>query len=162
MIKKPLFREMFYMLFIVAALNVLAIKFYLYWSLKEFDSLVHFLGGACVSLIFVWLFFYSGLFAPKDRSLKNFLVVSILGVIFVGILWEIYEILVGATDVSDSEYAFDTSLDIVMDTLGALSACFYAYIREIDISFKDKINNLANPNNSDNPLNNYNEQNQRT
>lgn len=155
MIRKPLFKELFYTLFIVAVLNIIAIKFYLYWSIKEFDSLVHFLGGAWVSLVFIWLFFYSNLFAPKNRSLKNFVVVSILGIVFIGILWEMFELLVGSTDVNDLEYPFDTSLDIVMDILGALSACFYSYLKEMNISFKVRINNLSNPNNS-------NESNQRS
>lgn len=134
MIRKPLFRELFYLLFVVAVLNLLAIKFYLYWSLSEFDSLVHFLGGAWVAMLFLWLYFYSGFFAPPNRKLKNFLLISILSVIFVGILWEMFELFVGATDVSDLEYPFDTSLDIVMDTLGAISACLYAYIKEISLN----------------------------
>ncbi len=134
MIRKPLFIELFLLLFVAGILNFIAQKFYLYWSIKEFDSLIHFLGGAFVSFVFLWLFFYSGLFNPKDRSLKNFLLVSTLSVILVGILWENYELLIGATDVNELEYPFDTSLDIVMDTLGSLSACLYAYIKEINIS----------------------------
>lgn len=137
MIRKPLFRELFYLLFVVAVLNLLAIKFYLYWTLSEFDSLVHFLGGAWVAVLFLWLYFYSGFFEPKNRKLKDFLIVSILSVIFVGVLWEMFELLVGSTDVNDLEYSFDTSLDIVMDTLGAISACLYAYIKEIGIDDKN-------------------------
>lgn len=133
MISKPLFREVFYLLFVVAVLNLLAIKFYLYWTVSEFDSLVHFLGGAFVGMLFLWLYFYSGIFDPQKRDLKNFVVISILSVILVGVLWEVFELIIGATNVNDLEYYFDTALDIVMDILGSLLSCFYAYIKEINI-----------------------------
>ena len=134
MSKRPLFWEIFYLVVIVGVLNAVALHFFLYWKINEFDSIVHFSAGAAVSFAFLWLYFYSGFFNPQNRKLKNFIVVSILGIIFVGFVWEIYELSIGATSLSDPEYVGDTSFDILMDVLGALAACFYSYLRELKYS----------------------------
>lgn len=130
MLRKPLFKEMFFLLALVGVLNYFANIYHLYWSTNEFDSLVHFLGGATLSAFFLWLYFYSGLFNPTDRKLKNFLLVSILGAMFVAVSWEIYELFLGEAIMNKAEYPFDTMLDIIMDLLGILAVCFYGYLME--------------------------------
>ena len=128
--KKPLFWEMFTLIVIVGALNYIAIIYHLYWSANEFDSLVHFFGGAALSAFFLWLYFFSGLFDPPKRNLTKFLLVSVLGTIIIAVSWETYELLLGEAMINKAEYPFDTTLDLIMALLGALAACFYAYLRE--------------------------------
>lgn len=131
MSKKPLFWEMFLSFVIVGGLNYIAIKFHLYWSIKEFDSVVHFFGGVAVSMFFLWLYFFSGFFNSDKRSLVRFLLISVLGTMFISVSWEIFELILGEAQAQKMEYPFDTALDLTMDFLGALAACFYGYIREI-------------------------------
>jgi len=128
--KQLLFKETFILLALVGVLNYIANLYHLYWSVGEFDSLVHFLGGATLSAFFLWLYFYSGLFNPTERKLKNFLLVSILGGMFVAVSWEIYELFLGEAVMNKAEYPFDTMLDIIMDMLGILAICFYGYLKE--------------------------------
>lgn len=130
MLKKPLFLETFILLAVVGMLNYAAVRFHLYWSVNEFDSLVHFLGGATISLFFSWLYFYSGFFNPASRQLKNFLVVSLLGAMLVSVLWEIFELFLGEASIDTAHYSFDTTLDFIMDFLGALGACLYGFLKE--------------------------------
>jgi hypothetical protein len=131
MIQKPLFWETFTLLVLVGVLNQIAVTYSLYWSLAEFDSVVHFFGGAALAMFFLWLYFFSGWFAPKNRTLKNFLLVAILGGVFVAVLWEVYELILGESVMQKQEYPFDTTLDFIMDLLGMLGACFYGYLKEI-------------------------------
>jgi len=145
MIKKPLFWETFVLLAIVGILNYIANLYHLYWSVNEFDSLVHFLGGATIAIFFLWLYFFSGFFNPPNRNLKTFLLVAILGAMFVSVAWEIFELILGEASMNKAEYPFDTTLDFIMDLLGALAACFYGYLRETKSEARNsKSENVSN------------------
>ena len=133
MSKKPLFWEMFVFVLCMGVLNAVALYFFLYWKINEFDSLVHFVAGMAVSTTLLWLYFYSPFFNPTKRNMKDFIFVSIFGIIVVGFIWEIFELQSGITSIMDPEYYFDTMLDIIMDTLGALAGCMYGYFREIKL-----------------------------
>lgn len=115
---------------VVLALHIVATIFHLYWSINEFDSLVHFFAGAALSMFFLWLYFFSGFFNPPKRSLAKFLIISILGSMFIALSWEIYELILGEVMVQKANYPFDTMMDLIMDFLGAVAACFYGYIYE--------------------------------
>ena len=137
MLKKPLFWEMFILLVVVGILNYIAIIYHLYWSVYEFDSVLHFLGGATVAAFFLWLYFFSGLFNPQYRSLKYFLMVAIVGMFFVAVSWEIFELFLGEDILQKAEYPYDTMMDFIMDFLGAVTISFYAFLKE----GKNNINN---------------------
>lgn len=131
---------MFVLLAVVGVLNHIANLYHLYWSTNEFDSLVHFLGGATFSAFFLWFYFFSGFFSPIKRDLKNFLLISILGVMLVSVSWEIYELFLGEAIMNKQEYPFDTMLDFIMDILGAVAICFYGYLKEEKLkSKKEKV-----------------------
>ena len=131
MLRRPLFKEFFIFLIVIGSLNYLADQFNWYWSFIPFDSFMHFLGGLWVVLFFMWFYFYSGLFAPRKRNLSQFLIVAILGLIFVAVTWEIYELILGEASFNRAGYAWDTTMDLMMDMLGGLAACFYAYLKEL-------------------------------
>jgi hypothetical protein len=122
------------MFMVVGILNWVATHFYLYWTVNEFDSLVHFMGGVLVALFFLWLYFHSGFFEPKKRNFTEYLKVSMLAILFVGVLWEAYELLIGEAKFAGEEYAYDTILDLIMDFLGAIVGCFYGYLKELKIT----------------------------
>lgn len=140
MFAKKFFKESFFLILIIAILNFIALEKDLYWSVKEFDSLMHFLGGAWAALSFVFLYHYSGLFNPGEITFRKFLLIAFLGAVFVSVSWEIYELAAGATFASDAEYPYDTALDFVMDGLGALAGVMYAFIREAPLENKEIIN----------------------
>lgn len=129
-LKQSLFKEMFLLLALVGGLNYIANLYHLYWSTNEFDSVVHFFGGATLSAGFLWFYFFSGLFSPVKRDLKTFLLVSIFGAMFVALSWEIFELFLGEAIMNKAEYPFDTMLDLIMDFLGILAVCFYGYLKE--------------------------------
>ena len=128
MLKQKLFIEQFIILIIIAILHHLALQFYLYWTLEWFDILMHFLGGMWVALIIMWFFFFSG-FVYKNvtsvRKIKIFLI-AIASVLVVGVLWEVWEVWADLVFMDETGYFLDTSLDLVMDTLGGITAFIYA------------------------------------
>lgn len=119
MISKILFRRAFWALLVCGVLNIVAVELYLYWTVWWIDMVVHFFGGMWVALISTW--FLSLFFSIKDWSLKKILFVAICSSIFVGILWELYELYFGMTSLSDGiYYVTDTSSDLLMDTIGGI------------------------------------------
>ncbi len=129
--KQTLFKESLFLLIIIGFLHLIAIKFYLYWNVFEFDSMMHFLGGLWSAIVVLWFYFYSGFFEPTKRKSINFLIVSLFGLVAIAVFWEVFELFAGLTFVYWQDYAFDTTLDFIMDTLGALVGCLYAYLKEI-------------------------------
>lgn len=115
---------------LVGLLHLIASIYHLYWSIYEFDSLVHFFGGMALSTFFLWFYFFSHFFNPQKRTLIKFLIVSILGAMLVSVAWEIFELIFKQTMVQKIDYAYDTRMDLTMDFLGAMVGCFYAYIKE--------------------------------
>lgn len=119
MISKILFRRAFWALLMTGALNMIAIKLYLYWTVWWVDMVVHFFGGMWVALISMW--FLSLFFSIEKWSLKKILFLSLLSSFFVGAIWEIFELYFGLTSLSDGAiYITDTASDFLMDTMGGV------------------------------------------
>jgi len=122
---------------LVASLHIAASAFYWYWTMPWLDIPFHFLGGIFTSLLVFW--FLRIKHVPRFLSNKQsgsgffFLVIGVTMLISAG--WEALENLAGV--VNETDYIFDTSIDLAMDLLGALSAYYFAFSR-----FKDTI--LAN------------------
>ena len=94
---------------VMALLNQYAISHTLYWRYAWVDTPIHFLGGLCIALVVIALF---------DR-MRPLLLVAVVAVIALG--WEVFEAVVGVPR-ENQNYFFDTSVDIFMDALGALTA----------------------------------------
>ncbi|MBI5134321.1 MAG: hypothetical protein HZA81_02980 [Candidatus Taylorbacteria bacterium] len=121
------FAPSFASLVLVAALHWVASYKGLYWTLGWYDVMMHFLGGVWTALFLLWVSRTNlGAWLFSLTTLRSLVV----GVIAVGVAWELYEIAFGFTFVTDSEYPLDTSIDLVMDTLGAI-AVFLVYRRSI-------------------------------
>lgn len=102
-----------------------------YWTYFWYDIPMHFLGGAWVVLATLWI---SEM--PPARLLKPFLsVMYLLGMaLFVGVAWEVYEVVFGIADMHAIGYVRDTVLDLIMDTSGALIvALVWSRLRPRDI-----------------------------
>ncbi len=123
MVKKPLFKLFLFLLIAAALLHILAAQFYIYWTVSWFDMVVHFTAGASVGVASVLLLenFY------KNTQTRRIIFTSLLLVLIVGILWEIFELLIGSTFLSDGwAYVFDTASDLSMDIFGGFLGITYA------------------------------------
>lgn len=80
--------------------------------------IMHFLGGFWVGLTFIYLF------QPKDNSI-NLIFKILLLVLFIGIGWELFEILVNDVIAKNPFNSLDTISDIFFDLLGGFFAVLY-------------------------------------
>jgi len=107
-----IFWAQFLLMILIAAVQVTALTYDLYWRYVWSDLPVHFLGGVWVAFAILWLFSITGL------NRKG--VISVLfGVLCVGVGWELLE-LWGGVSFFEPNYPFDSSLDLLMDVLGGL------------------------------------------
>lgn len=84
--------------------------------------MMHFLGGLTIGLIFILVFYFSG-FTKDQISIERSLVVkTFIFVMLVGIGWEIFEYAFDIANPNHGNYIEDTTLDLVFDALGALTA----------------------------------------
>jgi len=123
--KKPLFSFASLLLFsLLVSIHFLAETFYLYQEFVWFDLFVHMLGGAWVALFSNMIVFFSP-FAqytiPPTTVSITFVAVSMA--ICIGGMWEFIEILLGRTMATN--IIFDTTLDMLMNILGALCSSWY-------------------------------------
>lgn len=127
----------------IAALHAAAFSFYLYWSLWWYDLLLHYLGGAFAALIFVWVRYYSGYFRLEKPTMLRLCVMAIAGALLVGAGWELFERLLNVHIwwSGPEGYVLDTMMDIVMDTLGGITAAFVL----MRLSRASTIHGLASP-----------------
>ena len=123
MTRASLLHKVIGLIYFIFALNTLALVFSLYYTWFWFDIPMHFLGGLWVALALGWLFYFSGYISKLTQ--RPFVLI-VLGTVIVGGLWEVFEFVVGAR--LEEGYVFDTSLDMVMDTLGAL--CGFVYLKK--------------------------------
>lgn len=117
---------MFWVLFIVGALNAVAYRLYLFWTVIWFDMVMHFLGGLFVALFFFWIL---SLFKSK-LSYTEKLILGAVFTILVGLVWEYFELIIRVTDLASPEYWGDTGMDIIMDTLGGTLGIMFVHSLE--------------------------------
>jgi hypothetical protein len=79
---------------------------------------MHFLGGFWVSLAIIWFFHV------KDVSLKLIFKI-ILGVLLIGFLWEVFEVVIDEIFSKNSFNVLDTISDIFLDLSGGCLAVLY-------------------------------------
>lgn len=101
---------------IIAALHLTGIEYDLYWRFLWLDVVTHTLGGVWVGLFFFWTRTYFG-YVP-------ILAWSIAGAIAIGVAWEVFEVVAGIP--REANWTFDTSIDLLMDTIGGVVGAFLA------------------------------------
>ncbi|MEK7555946.1 MAG: hypothetical protein AAB523_01510 [Patescibacteria group bacterium] len=126
MTKKKLFISLSLLLYIVAALQTLALYFFWYWSYWWYDIMMHFLAGLWVGGMVLWAYFFSEsmkVFHPVRRSHAYFMV---LGITFlIGLSWELFEFSLDTFIIFQQNDLVDTMSDLGMDIVGAQAAAFY-------------------------------------
>ncbi|HYD93156.1 MAG TPA: hypothetical protein VEB18_01710 [Candidatus Paceibacterota bacterium] len=89
-----------------------ALADFLYWRYVWFDVPMHYLGGVALGSFLIAL---SPQFRPR---------VYLLGIIILIIGWEVFEYIFGLP--REHNYVLDTSIDLLMGTLGALTTYIIA------------------------------------
>src|SRR3989344_6651367 len=92
-----------FLIVIIAIIHITAYYFHLYLELWWIDMMMHFLGGAWVAAFILWAIFFSGFFNLKSsvgtvenkNTLLEFLLIAFVTVLFIGIVWEIFEFKAG-------------------------------------------------------------------
>lgn len=107
----------FVALTLLAALHNMALQLDLYWHFVWLDVASHFLGGIWVALVIQLVMAHQ-----RRRQLR--LAPLMLGVLLVGMGWELFELTTGLYP--QSNYFFDTSLDLLMDMMGAAVGYYVA------------------------------------
>ena len=124
MFSKPLLKEIFFSAILVAGLHYLALTFYLYWSIWWFDIPMHLIGGLVIALIAMFLYYTSGYFDFPKEHMGSVLAMTLGTVLLVGLIWELWELFMGFSDVIEDKT--DTVIDLIMDILGGTIAFIYA------------------------------------
>lgn len=112
---------------IIAVIDILAVKFYLYWSIPWLDMLMHFAGGVWLGGTVLWYRFFSDRHPFAGRSLVDFISWALAGAFCFGILWEFYEAAVVLVLLKPLNPLLDSLSDIGFDTLGGLMVAIFAH-----------------------------------
>ncbi len=124
--KHKIFIRAVFLLALVYFLNYLAEVFYLHWTTWWYDVMLHHLGGACAGTAFLYFYF-------DFLKLSRFEKVKAVGytfmfVLFIGVAWEIYELLHHDTSLSNGIYYYrDTISDLIADSVGGFFAAYFSF-----------------------------------
>ena len=129
------------LVFFIFILNTLAQKFYWYYSIWYFDMIMHFLGGLWLGLVFVWLFLVKKAVSQNISSLVDLKLITkiLLGVLIIGVFWEIFEFIFNNILAGTSFDSLDTISDIFCDLTGGAFVIFYFLIKKAMLKKQDKV-----------------------
>ncbi len=138
--RKKLLIRIASLIFFIFILNYLAGKFYWYSAIWYFDIIMHFLGGLWAGLASIWFFSrISDSFSDSLSSISfNIVLKILLGVLVIGIAWEIFELYFINHIASNPFDLLDTISDIFFDLSGGLFAILY-FFNQIMPKNKNKV-----------------------
>ncbi len=126
MLQTRLLKKFFILLAGIGIFWELAEIFYFHWTIWWYDVVLHFSSGFSVGMAFMIFFFF--LFSKSYTSKRELLLLSFFFVLTVGTLWEIFELYVGYTSLSDGIfYVRDTTSDFIADLSGGLMGTIYSF-----------------------------------
>ena len=125
MSRNMLFKILACLVISICIVNFFASTFHWYYSIWYFDMIMHFLGGAWLGLLAVWLLLRksTALEQPYGLVFK-----AIVAVFILGAGWELYEALVDYSVVHNfSRFNLgDTFSDVCCDLAGGILATLFA------------------------------------
>ena len=124
--KNLLLKESILLLLVIGVLDLIAGIFYLHWTVWWYDVILHFIGGAWAAMAVI-LFWHSIISSLKNNQLK-LVIVGIIGAFIIGLLWEVYELIIDATSISYGLFYWtDTTSDILLDICGGFFAALHSF-----------------------------------
>lgn len=127
--RKKLAKILISLILFLLLIQILATKFFWYYSMWYFDMPMHFLGGLWSGLFLIWLLSYKDLSnEPKVKLIFKIL----FGVLLIGIGWEVFEFSANNFFARDLFVAnpLDSISDIFFDLSGGVVAILY-YLKKI-------------------------------
>ncbi|MFZ2523375.1 MAG: hypothetical protein WAW92_03225 [Minisyncoccia bacterium] len=116
-----LFFRALVLLLLVYGFNYLAEIFYFHWTLWWYDVILHFMGGACAATAFIYFYYIFFKFSQFNKI--KAINLSFVFTLFVGLVWEVYELQQGDTSFSDGIFYYrDTISDLIVDCCGGFFA----------------------------------------
>lgn len=122
---------MFAVVILVGVLHLAGSIYDFYWNSFWFDGLMHFLGGLAMGLIFLWLWYVSGLFEKNLPTKREAMIGAVVFAMLVGIGWEVFEYVYGIAVPVGGNYPVDTFHDLCFDFLGGIAAGFFGQIKSL-------------------------------
>ncbi|HTE48724.1 MAG TPA: hypothetical protein VK675_02365 [Candidatus Paceibacterota bacterium] len=119
---KKLVKRLIYLILFILIVNFFANEFSWYYLVWNLDMIMHFQGGIWAGLAIIYLF------PPKAYSIDSVLKI-LLAVFFIGVGWEVFEILVNETIARNPFNSLDTMSDIFFDLSGGATAVLYFFKR---------------------------------
>ena len=121
MSRERLFNILAGLIFSLFLVNSAAVKLYWYYSIWWFDMPMHFWGGLCAGMLVLWFLAQRAL--PKPSF--SFFWKIILGVLCIGLLWEIFEFLFNNVIAGTPFDFLDTASDLLFDLLGGAAVFLF-------------------------------------
>lgn len=124
--KNRLFFRAVTLFLLVCVLEYFAEVFYFHWTIWWYDVILHHLGGACAGTAF--LYSYYDLFKISKFNKQGAIKLVFLFVLFVGVVWEIYELIHGDSSFSDGVFYYrDTFSDLIADSAGGFFSVYFSF-----------------------------------
>ena len=125
-IRYKFFRSFSLWVFFVFVLNALAGYFYWYFTIKQFDMFMHFLGGMTAAIFSFWFLYKKYVVWMEEGKIWRVFRVTLLMVLVIALLWEVMEFVVqDFFDVTILADVPDSISDVLMGLLGAVAGHFY-------------------------------------
>ena len=122
--QQRLLKHLALLMFFIFIADYIGTKLYWYYTIWYFDMPMHFLGGLWLGLFFIYVF--SRKEPSFDLNFKLILTI-LLAVLFIGVLWELFEIYVN-NDIGQIPFnLLDTISDLFCDLAGGTFAILYCY-----------------------------------
>jgi hypothetical protein len=131
--RKKLIKHLIFLILFIFIMSFIADRFYWYFSIWYFDMFMHFIGGFWIGLVSLYF-----LFTESKALTFQFILKILLCVLFVGIAWEVFEILVNNVTIQDSFNYLDTFSDILFDLSGGAFAVLY-FLKRIMLTEGNKV-----------------------
>lgn len=119
--RKKLLKHLVFLVFFIFIADFLARSFYWYSLIWYFDMIMHFSGGLWVGLVSLY-FFPSRYFSSVNFSST---LRVLLCVLFIGVSWEVFELLVDKVVAQNPFNALDALSDVFFDLSGGAVAVLY-------------------------------------
>lgn len=126
---------------LVLFLYAAGVRFHLFYRVFEYDKILHFVAGAWVALVILWLLRKRSKVLPQSLNglfKKKPILTLVILTLIIGGIWEIFEFLLVQYSIIMYNYELnlqpshlDTFLDLVADGLGALFVSYYYLVKPL-------------------------------
>ena len=138
MTRKKLFKTLSTLIVFIFLVNFMAGILHLYYSIWYFDMPMHFLGGVFLGLLLI-CFFYTDISEYTHGISLNFILKFLLSVLFIGVVWEVFEFIVNMFIAKSPFNLLDTISDVCFDCAGGFFVLLYLFKKYARSMLKNEI-----------------------